>query len=217
MKKTKAKLFITIGLLFLAAALCLTVYNLCDEIRAEQSVHQAAEYLKQEIPAENNSGQTENSEKDIPDYILNPDMQMPEKNYEETDYIGILRIPSLDLELPVISQWSYPNLKIAPCRYSGSAYLDNMAIAAHNYKSHFGLLKNLTEGDKISFTDMDSNRFDYEVVFIETLTPSAIDEMIDSGYDLSLFTCTLSGQARVTVRCDRVENNNGTHTPSQQQ
>lgn len=206
MKKTKAKICIIIGLLFLAAALCLTVYNFCDELHAQQSAHQAVEHLKEQIPSENASEPISNVEKEIPDYILNPDMEMPEKNAEGIDYIGILSIPPLNLELPIISQWSYPNLKIAPCRYSGSAYLDNMSIAAHNYRSHFGLLKNLSEGDKIYFTDMDGTRFEYEVVVIETLTPAAIDEIVDSGYDLSLFTCNLSGQARVTVRCERVSN-----------
>ncbi len=215
MKKTKAEICIAIGLLLLAAALCLIVYNLCDESHAEQSARQAVEHLKERIPSENTSELIPNEKEEIPDYILNSgmeipdyilnsDMEMPEENENGINYIGILRIPSLDLELPVISQWSYTNLKIAPCRYSGSAYLDNMAIAAHNYKSHFGLLKNLSEGDKIFFTDMDGNRFNYKVVLVETLTPIAVDEIVDSGYDLSLFTCTLSGQARVTVRCSRV-------------
>lgn len=205
MKKNKGKICITIGLLFLAAALCLTVYNFCDALRAENSARQAVEYLKEQIPEESPSGLTPNGENEIPDYILNPNMDMPTESYDENEYIGILSIPSLGLELPVISQWSYPNLKIAPCRYSGSPYLDNMAIAAHNYQSHFGLLKNLSEGDKISFTDTDGNIFEYEVVLIETLTPTAIDEIVDSGYDLSLFTCTLSGQSRVTIRCDRIK------------
>lgn len=206
MKKTKARICITMGLLFLAAALCLTVYNLCDGFRAEQSARQAVEYLKEQLPTEDTSEPISNGEDEIPDYILNPDMEMPAKSEDGIDYIGILRIPSLDLELPVISEWSYPNLKIAPCRYSGSAYLDNMAIAAHNYNSHFGLLKNLSEGDEILFTDMDGNKFNYEVALIETLAPVAVDEIVDSGYDLSLFTCNLSGQARVTVRCNRVNN-----------
>ena len=53
-------------------------------------------------------------------------------------YIGVLQIPSLDLTLPVISDWSYPALQIAPCRYEGSAYDGGMVIAGHNFDSHFG-------------------------------------------------------------------------------
>lgn len=44
----------------------------------------------------------------LPDYMLCPDMEMPVKTIEGVDYIGILTIPALELELPVISEWSYP-------------------------------------------------------------------------------------------------------------
>ena len=203
MRKIKSKIFVTMGLLLLAAALCLTVYNLWDGFRAEQSARQAVDFLEDQIPSKNTS---ESDPNEIPDYILNPNMNMPEKTKDGIDYIGILEIPSLDLKLPVISEWSYPNLKIAPCRYSGSAYLDNMVIAAHNYSSHFGLLDNLKKGDKAFLIDMDGNRFDYEVELVEMLPPTSVEEMTSSGYDLSLFTCNLSGEARVTVRLNRVSN-----------
>ena len=131
-------------------------------------------------------------------------MEMPVTEMDGIGYIGTLRIPALELELPVISEWSYPNLKIAPCRYVGSAYLNTLVIAAHNYQSHFGTLKNLSEGDAVTFTDMDGNLFCYEVTALETLPPTAIAEMTASDYDLTLFTCTLGGANRVTVRCDQV-------------
>lgn len=137
----------------------------------------------------------------IPDYILNPEMDMPEEEVDGQEYIGVLKIPVLSLELPIISEWSYPSLRIAPCRYAGSAYLNNMVIAAHNYYSHFGYLKNLSQGDEITFTDMDGNFFRYEVAALETLSPFAIEEMTSGDWDLTLFTCTVGGQYRVTVRC----------------
>lgn len=72
------------------------------------------------------------------------------------DYIGCLTIPSLDLELPVMSDWDYTRLKIAPCLYYGSLETDNMVIAAHNYDCHFGRLSQLNIGDEIIFTYMNS-------------------------------------------------------------
>ena len=137
----------------------------------------------------------------FPDYILNPEMDMPEKEVDGQKYIGVLRIPALSLELPVISEWSYSGLKESPCRYIGSAYLNNMVIVAHNYFSHFGHLKNLSPGDEITFTDVDGNMFRYEVIELETLSPFAIEEMTGGNWDLTLFTCTVGGQYRVTVRC----------------
>ena len=49
--------------------------------------------------------------------------------------IGILSIPALELELPVLKDWSYGKLKKAPCLYYGSYYESDFVIAAHNYKS----------------------------------------------------------------------------------
>lgn len=200
-----------IGVLLLAAAFLLTVYNLWSDAMANVSVRSALEKL---IP-----GMEENADMDlpmrtydedpenvyIPDYILNPKMDMPEEEVNGQKYIGVLKIPALSLELPVISAWSYPNLKEAPCRYTGSSYLNNMVIAAHNYRSHFGNLKDLSQGDEVSFTDVDGNIFQYKVVELEILSPYAIEEMTSGDWDLTLFTCTVGGKSRVTVRCEGME------------
>ena len=106
------------------------------------------------------------------------------------------------MELPVISEWSSSDLNVAPCRYAGSAYSNNLVIAAHNYRSHFGRLDNLSPGDEVVFTDVDGNVFRYEVIELETLSSYASDEMVSGDWDLTLFTCTLSGQQRITVRCE---------------
>ena len=39
-------------------------------------------------------------------------------------------IPSIGLELPVMDQWSYAGLKIAPGRYSGTTYADDLVMEA---------------------------------------------------------------------------------------
>ena len=143
-------------------------------------------------------------ELEIPDYVLNPKMEMPVLESNGQKYIGVLRIPALDLELPVISEWTYKRFKLAPCRYFGSAYQNNLVIAAHNYDRHFGRLVDLREGDYISFTDADGNRFAYEVVCKETLNPRDVDEMTSGEFDLTLFTCTVGGSYRVTIRCDKI-------------
>ena len=110
----------------------------------------------------------------------------------------------LGLSLPVMSEWSYPNLKLAPCRYSGSAYTGNFTIAGHNYSTHFGPIGGLNAGDSITFTDMQGNRFSYEVQVVETLEATAVEDMVGEEWDLTLFTCDLSGESRITVRCLRV-------------
>ena len=215
-RKQEGLLSITIGLLLIAAALFLVSYNLYDELRAEQSARQAVTQLDAYLPAEAapeapsySAGDQEPLVSDertvIPDYVLSPNMEMPVETINGIDFIGVLRIPALELELPIISEWNYPNLKTAPCRYSGSAYLNNLIICGHNYTSHFGTLKNLWEGDIATFTDMDGNVFTYKMVERETLNPTDIEGMESGNWDLTLFTCTVGGQSRVTIRFELEE------------
>ena len=76
---------------------------------------------------------------------------------------------------------------------------------AHNYDRHFGRIRNLRSGDRVTFTDMEGTTVEYEVVALEILEPMAIEEMTAGEFDLTLFTCTYGGKSRVTIRCDRVE------------
>ena len=202
MAKTKYKVMLGAGLLLIAAALALAAYNVIDAQRAARSAAQALEALSQTTAA--SAAEPEEASADnAPAYLADPEMPMPTVSFDGNDYIGRVDIPSLGLSLPVISEWSYPRLKIAPCRYTGSAYLDNLIIAAHNYSSHFGNLNRLNTGDTVTFTDVDGNQFTYAVSLIEDLPGTAIEEMQAGEWDLTLFTCTLGGRSRVTVRCER--------------
>ena len=194
-----------IGCLLLAAALGITIYNILDNRRAGMAVKATAEQLEEVIPrnAPDDAERTMPvAEEEIPDYVLNPEMDMPVVQVDGYDYIGTLELPTLGLTLPVMSDWDYSRLKIAPCRYAGSAYQGDLVIAAHNYTNHFGTLKNLKIGDRITFTDSDGNIFSYSVAEIETLDPYAVADMRSGDWDLTLFTCTVGGQSRVTVRCE---------------
>lgn len=190
----KGSRWIGLGLLLILAALALTGYNLCQQRRAAETVQQLVTELEPEAPA----GSV------VPAYQITPEMEMPTQRIDGRDYIGTLRIPALGLELPIISRWSYPDLRIAPCRYQGSAYTDDLILAGHNYPAHFGNLKTLQPGMEVTFTDMDDNQFRYQVAALETLEPTAIEEMRAGEWDLTLFTCTIGGQSRVTVRCERI-------------
>lgn len=131
--------------------------------------------------------------------------QMPTTEVDGYECIGILSIPALEVELPILTDWSYAKLKIAPCHYYGTYYEPNFVLAAHNYQAHFGRLSQLQQKDLITFTDVSGKMYCYEVVLIETLQSNATLEMITSGFDLSLYTCTPGGGSRVTVRCNLIE------------
>ena len=204
-EKGKAGNFlITAGSLLLAVALFLVGYNMVDEYRAGKTADHVLEVLRQQISIQEEQETQEDAaleQTELPDYILNPDMEMPIQEIEGYDYIGMIDIPSLGLSLPVMSEWSYPKLKLAPCRYHGSAYTGCLTIIAHNYRTHFGLLREVLVGTQVLFTDVKGRQFSYEVSTVETIEATAIEDAVSSVWDLTLITCTTGGQTRLAVRC----------------
>ena len=112
--------------------------------------------------------------------------------------------PTLQVEVPIFSEYVFDQLPYTPCRYAGSYLTDNMIVAAHNYDSHFGRIRKLDSGDRIDFTDVTGTVYHYQVIQTEILPDTAVEEMEQGNWDLTLFTCTLSGTQRVTVRCERI-------------
>lgn len=209
MKKKKGSVLITVGVMFLAAAMALAAYNIWDDRRAAEESETILEQVEVLIPEavtrEENEKIEDPSERVIPDYILDPNREMPVIRIDGYEYIGVLDVPSLSLSLPIMSSWDDTRLKISPCRYKGSAYQGNLIIAGHNYKSHFRSLKTFTGGETVIFTDADGNRFTYEVVEAEILDGSDVERMESGEWDLTLFTCTYGGKTRYTLRCELVD------------
>ena len=137
----KGNVFIVTGLLLIAAALFLTGYNVWDNYRAgkvaNEALEQLAPLIKEDPVPKQGRIAIETSETDethgdaleealieeieYPDYVLNPNMDMPVKQIDGNEYIGIISIPAIDSELPVFNEWSYRNLKTAPCRSASCA------------------------------------------------------------------------------------------------
>ena len=189
--------WIHLGLLLIAAALFLSAYNEMESHEARNSAQQVIAQMCQTLPTETVA---ETEAPAVPEYLLDAEREMPVQTINGRDYIGVLTIPSLELELPVLSQWDYPALKVAPCRYSGSLYQDNLIICAHNHASHCGKRKSLRVGDTAIFTDMDENVVRFQLAAQETIQPEDLEAMEAGDWDLTLFTCTVGGQSRVTVR-----------------
>ncbi|MCH5249578.1 MAG: sortase [Lachnospiraceae bacterium] len=191
-----------IGILAVALGFGLSSYNMWENYRAGIQAYTVLDDVvrHREEVTETNTSVT------LPGLPLDSARELPILEMDGHRYIGTVSIPVIDVELPVQEDWSLALLKISPCRYLGSPYNGDLIICAHNYATHFGRLKNLIPGDEVIFTDVKGNAFDYTVVELETLAGTAVEEMESGSWDLTLFTCTLGGQTRVTVRCDLLKN-----------
>ncbi len=198
MRRKIGTVLIIIGAVLLLAALSLLAYDKWDSWRAGKAVAEIQETLESDEEQLNAPTYDGSLISNVPE-----DGIMPSVNIDGYEYIGTLSIDRFGLALPVMNEWSYPGLKIAPGRYAGSVWTDDMVICAHNYDRHFGNLKNLDPGDEVTFTDVLGTVFTYEVVETEILQPTDVEEMLDDQWNLTLFTCTIGGRTRVTVRCMR--------------
>jgi len=210
MENTKAsRVLSVIGLLLILAAIVWTVRNTVIQANAGEAVQAVVQQLYEQIPqaepqTSEASAATAVDLSRLPDYMLNPEMPMPVVEINGLDYIGYIELPSLELTLSVCSTWDYDALNISPCRYSGSAYLNNLVIAGHNYSTHFANLSQVQPGDPVILTDIDGNVFRYRAVLVEVLEATDVEKMTESDFDLTLFTCTIGGASRVALRCNRI-------------
>lgn len=191
MRKTIGRGLIIAGVVLLLAAVGLYVYNRWEDTQAGEEAKQVAQELEKKV------------EETVPDSeeLLSPELPVVEINGYE--YVGYVSIPAIGIDLPVMSEWSYPKLKISPCRQFGSSRTDDLVIAAHNYETHFGKIGTLSASDSVIFTDMDGIENRYVVEKVEILDPTEVDAVQNSGYPLVLYTCTYGGQTRIVVFCSR--------------
>jgi sortase A len=206
--------FLIIGTVLLIAALSLYIYNYLESQHAGAEADSVLTDVQSQISALiAQNGDVDDSEDDTEDTdsaLATPVPDMQTLTIDGNEYIGYISIPTQKIELPVMSDWDYDKLNIAPCRQYGSYYTDDLVIAAHNFDTHFGKLKNMSKGDRVDFTDATGKVHHYEVVRIETIQPDNVDAVQNSGNDLVLYTCTKGGATRVTVFCDRIETKSNT-------
>lgn len=187
---------IIVGSLCLCASLFFASRNLYEQHESERFSKEVVEHLSTLITP---------NEEELKEYQKVPDMEMPTIEIDGYYYIGRIQILELGFDLPVMTDWSYPQLKISPCRYMGSIYKDDAILMAHNYPHSFGKLYTLSPKSKVIFTDVKGNEFEYELMDVETLYPTEVERLEEDGdWDLTLFACLEEGRIRQVARFKRI-------------
>jgi len=187
-RKGSAILFAVLGAICLACTVFLFhLTTQADEAAGERAetllTHTSTSYsqLLQEDMSEGNTVAT----------LLAPQREM----------LGVISIPSVDLELPVQKEWGDEALEVSPCFYSATMDGEGLVIGAHNYKTHFGHLAECVIGDTVSIRYTNGTTVNYEINNIETLAKNELPRLLDTDSDLTLFTCTPGGHSRLVLRC----------------
>ena len=192
-----------LGLALLAASVGLLSFNRREADRAEAASMELLPAVSDAIAAQ--MAQKTETTLQLPIFAEPTDLKM--KAVEVYGYlcVGYVSIPRLELNLPVQASCTDENLKVSPCLYSGTTMEDDLVLAGHNYRRHFGPIRRLKSGDDVVFVDMEGNAIHYQVTAVDAVPPTAVEEVTSGQFDLALVTCTYGGETRLVVYCDRFE------------
>ncbi len=189
-RRNKDLLLVALGLIMAAAGLFLQLTEVQQEQLAGENAALLLEAVSQQLPAA--------PAEPLPGE--EPEVEPQSLAVMGYDVLGTLRIPSVDIDLPVLNDWSYDFLTVAPCRYSGSIETGDLVILGHSYRTHLRPLRQVQPGDSVELTDAAGTVHRYVVAETEILRGSD-GNLLPSGYPLTIFTCTADSKHRFLARC----------------
>ena len=164
--------------------------------------------FKKDIEQSDINIQSSNEEQSelIEETIVIPTEEELKQNKDSIDNyktIGILKIPSLNIEYPIISETTNAALKISVTKYWGPNpnEVGNLVILGHNYKSSYMLSKlpDIKIGDIIKITDKKGKTIDYKVYETKKIDPydsSCTSQKTEGKKEVTVITCVDNGKNR---------------------
>ena len=169
----------------------------------------------QKTDTENQITQKTDTENDITEEFDTENQNTQESDVEKNSntitvdgrsYIGKLTLPSVNLELPVLSEYTKENIEIAPCVDMGSVESGRLVIAGHRYRRIFLNLKNVRIGDKIYITSAENKLYTYVVKDCVEILPRKKDlYYANDNWDLALYTCNENGRYRYVIYAELMQ------------
>jgi len=128
------------------------------------------------------------------------DNAMPVLSVDNTDFVGILEMPRYGSALPVGADWG--NITQYLCCFSGSVYDGTMQIGGTSQKGQFDFYREISVGDALYFTDMEGNRFAYEVTDVRYEKHADQSALQRRDADLKLFVKNVYAFEYIIIFCD---------------
>lgn len=140
--------------------------------------------------------------------------KIPGVRMEEYNVVGVVKIPKINVEYPILEKVTKRSLEIAVAQLATQRGINNpgnTTVLGHNYRNNlfFAKLHLLTNGDKIIVTDMSGRVVTYEVYEVATRKPSDtsyVSRETDGKVEISLSTCNDDSTLRHVVLAREVEN-----------
>ena len=128
------------------------------------------------------------------------DNDMPVLCVDDIDFIGIIEMPKFGSSLPVCAQWE--EVSKHPSVFSGSIYDRTIKIGATSQKGQYDFYREVSVGDPVFFTDMEGNRFAYEITDIRHENHADQTTLQQEDAALTLFIKNIYSFEYIIIFCD---------------
>ncbi len=135
--------------------------------------------------------------------------------YEGYKVVGIIKIPKIGIEYPILDTTNEKAMKVAITKFWGNDVnsLGNFTMAGHNNKdgTMFGKTKRLNIGDKIEMTDLTGRTLEYEIFDQYLIDPndvSCVKSVKENTREVTLITCANGRNNRLITKAREVIKNN---------
>ena len=210
-------LFMIVLFVMIITILVLSVKAICfsNNSESEENVIPAKIEEEKEIEEEKDIEEintpeieSEEEQKEVPAQSTEKVKSYTASNGQNYDSIGILNIPSLNIQYPILSSNSDQTLKVSLTKYWGGNpnEVGNLCVSGHNYKNSkfFGKLQNIKNGDIIQITDLNGQTLDYKVYDTKIVDPSdtsCTSQLTNGNIEITLITCYYeNGSAHASKR-----------------
>jgi len=126
--------------------------------------------------------------------------------------VGIIKIPKIDLEYPILEKTNVESLNISVTKFWGNEIneIGNVTLAGHNNLSGvmFGKIDKLVNGDIIELTDIQNITLKYEVFDTKVIDPNDISCILpieEGRREVTLITCTNGRANRFIVKAKEIK------------
>ena len=117
-----------------------------------------------------------------------------------TNFVGLLELPKSGSVLPVCADWG--KVSKYPCRLDGSVYDRTMQIGTTSQKGQLEFYRDISVGDSLFFTDMEGNRFHYQVTDIRYEKHADQTALQQQDSALTLFVKNVYSLEYILIFCD---------------
>lgn len=126
---------------------------------------------------------------------------MPVLQIEETDYAGLLKMPSYGLNLPIANDWNRFSLFSCPTRFYGSVYDGTLIIGGNDLPGQFDFFDRMNPGDRVRITDMTGTEYSFTVDRIDRTKSADFEKLASEKHQLTLFVRSAFSAEYILVRC----------------